>query len=157
MAQWGSELVRSENISPEAAGFTTRAAILFYPTPSNPEGNTDMYTKIDIAAGGANVQEMDLPLSSRRCSDGNGTLSYLFFSDEWVDIQRAKAICGKCSDARDCLQGALDREEPWGVWGGEELEMGRVVSVRRPRGRPPVKSASVTAIEEVPIPRHLVA
>ncbi len=31
-------------------------------------------------------------LSAQRCSDGNGTLSYLFFSEEFVDIQRAKAI-----------------------------------------------------------------
>ena len=116
-----------------------------------------MYTKIDIAAGGASVQEMDLPLSSRRCSDGNGTLSYLFFSEEWVDIQRAKAICSKCSNKDACLSGALEREEPWGVWGGEELDMGRVVGVRRPRGRPPVKTRPVTAVQEVPIPRHLVA
>lgn len=116
-----------------------------------------MYTKIDIAAGDSAVIDQALPLSSRRCSDGNGTLSYLFFSEEWVDVQRAKAICGKCADARDCLQGALEREEPWGVWGGEQLEMGRVVAVRRPRGRPAVKRTTVTPIEEVPIPRHLVA
>ena len=36
-------------------------------------------------------------LSAKRCSDGNGTLSYLFFSDEFVDIQRAKVICSRCS------------------------------------------------------------
>ena len=53
--------------------------------------------------------------------------------------------------------GALEREEPWGVWGGEQLETGRVVAVRRPRGRPPVKARPVTPVEEVPVPRHLVA
>ena len=116
-----------------------------------------MYTNITIESGSISTLEAPVAIASRRCSDGNGTLSYLFFSEEWVDVQRAKAICAKCSDAPDCLKGALEREEPWGVWGGEQLEMGRVVAVRRPRGRPPVKSTTVTQIEEVPIPRHLVA
>jgi hypothetical protein len=31
-------------------------------------------------------------LSAKRCADGNGTLTYLFFSEEHVDIARAKAI-----------------------------------------------------------------
>jgi hypothetical protein len=95
-----------------------------------------MYTKINTDMGGIALVEQPLVLSAKRCSDGNGTLSYLFFSEEWVDIQRAKAICSKCSNQSECLTGALDREEPWGVWGGEELDMGRVVGVRRPRGRP---------------------
>jgi len=42
----------------------------------------------------------ELVLSPLRCSDGNGTLSYLFFSEEYVDVQRAKAICAKCSLAK---------------------------------------------------------
>ena len=28
-----------------------------------------------------------------RCADGNGTLTPLFFSDDIIDIARAKAIC----------------------------------------------------------------
>ena len=96
-------------------------------------------------------------LSAQRCSDGNGTLSYLFFSEEFVDIQRAKAICSTCTSKVGCLSGALERSEPWGVWGGELLEEGRVCSTRRPRGRPVTKSLRVTAVQEVPIPAHLVA
>ena len=96
-------------------------------------------------------------LSAQRCSDGNGTLSYLFFSEEFVDIQRAKAICSTCTSKVDCLSGALERSEPWGVWGGELLEEGRVCSTKRPRGRPVTKSVRVTAVQEVPIPAHLVA
>ena len=38
------------------------------------------------------------------------------------------------SDA--CLAGALDRGEPWGVWGGEIFERGVVIPRKRPRGRP---------------------
>jgi WhiB family redox-sensing transcriptional regulator len=96
-------------------------------------------------------------LSAQRCSDGNGTLSYLFFSEEFVDIQRAKAICSTCTSKVGCLSGALERSEPWGVWGGELLEEGRVCATRRPRGRPVTKSLRVTAVQEVPIPAHLVA
>ena len=96
-------------------------------------------------------------LSAQRCSDGNGTLSYLFFSEEFVDIQRAKAICSTCTSKVRCLSGALERSEPWGVWGGELLEEGRVCSTKRPRGRPVTKSLRVTAVQEVPIPAHLVA
>jgi WhiB family redox-sensing transcriptional regulator len=96
-------------------------------------------------------------LSAQRCSDGNGTLSYLFFSEEFVDIQRAKAICSTCTSKVDCLSGALERSEPWGVWGGELLEEGRVCATKRPRGRPVTKSIRVTAVQEVPIPAHLVA
>jgi WhiB family redox-sensing transcriptional regulator len=96
-------------------------------------------------------------LSAQRCSDGNGTLSYLFFSEEFVDIQRAKAICSTCTSKVDCLSGALERSEPWGVWGGELLEEGRVCATKRPRGRPVTKSVRVTAVQEVPTPAHLVA
>jgi WhiB family redox-sensing transcriptional regulator len=56
-----------------------------------------------------------------------------------------------------CLSGALERNEPWGVWGGELLEEGRVCATKRPRGRPVTKSIRVTAVQEVPIPAHLVA
>ncbi len=35
-----------------------------------------------------------------------------------------------------CLDGALKRREPWGVWGGELLMSGAIVSRKRPRGRP---------------------
>jgi WhiB family redox-sensing transcriptional regulator len=35
-----------------------------------------------------------------------------------------------------CLAEALERAEPWGVWGGEILDRGSVVNRKRPRGRP---------------------
>lgn len=97
----------------------------------------------------------ELVLSPLRCSDGNGTLSYLFFSEEYVDVQRAKAICSKCSTRSECLASALERSEPWGVWGGELLEDGRICETKRPRGRPVTKSVAIQRVEEVPIPLHL--
>jgi len=72
-----------------------------------------------------------------RCADGNGTLTGLFFSDNVIDIARAKAMCALCPLRFECLQGALAREEPWGVWGGELLSGGRIVANKRPCGRPP--------------------
>jgi WhiB family redox-sensing transcriptional regulator len=36
----------------------------------------------------------------------------------------------------ECLAGAIDRHEPWGVWGGQLLVQGAVVARKRPRGRP---------------------
>lgn len=97
------------------------------------------------------------PRATARCADGNGTLTHLFFSDHALDTARAKAICGKCTLARTCLTGALDRGEPWGVWGGELVENGRVVAVRRPRGRPPKHPRPPTSVDEVPLPPHLLA
>ena len=96
-------------------------------------------------------------LSAMRCNDGNGTLSYLFFSDEFVDMARAKAICARCTTKSDCLTGALARNEPWGVWGGELIEEGRIRTTKRPRGRPVTKPHTVLTITEVPLPAHWVA
>jgi WhiB family transcriptional regulator, redox-sensing transcriptional regulator len=85
--------------------------------------------------------EIDESLAARapvaRCADGNGTMTGLFFSDHVVDIARAKAMCALCPLRLDCLAGALEREEPWGVWGGELLSGGRIVENKRPCGRPP--------------------
>jgi WhiB family redox-sensing transcriptional regulator len=94
--------------------------------------------------------------SYARCSDGNGTLAHLFFSDDQFDIARAKAICAKCGLADACLSDALDRAEPYGVWGGQLLVDGVVVAVKRGRGRPP-KNPRPLIVDEVPLPPHLVA
>lgn len=110
-----------------------------------------------LASTTALLDPRPLALSATRCSDGHGTLSYLFFSEEFVDIARAKAICAKCTTRDVCLTEALEREEPWGVWGGELLENGRIVVNKRPRGRPATRARQVAPIDEVPIPLHLVA
>ncbi len=76
-------------------------------------------------------------LPKARCADGNGTMTGLFFSDHVVDIERAKAMCSQCALATDCLAGALERQEPWGVWGGQLLLGGRISVSKQPCGRPP--------------------
>ena len=62
--------------------------------------------------------------------------SELWFADSPADIERAKGYCAGCPARLGCLTGALERREPWGVWGGEFFERGVVVPRKRPRGRP---------------------
>jgi WhiB family redox-sensing transcriptional regulator len=77
------------------------------------------------------------PAPVARCADGHGTMTGLFFSDHIADIARAKAMCQLCPLRASCLEGAIEREEPWGVWGGELLSGGRIIANKRPSGRPP--------------------
>jgi WhiB family redox-sensing transcriptional regulator len=60
----------------------------------------------------------------------------LWFSDSPAELELAKSLCGECPLRLECLAGAVERAEPWGVWGGEIFEHGRVVARKRPRGRP---------------------
>ncbi|MGV0993760.1 MAG: WhiB family transcriptional regulator [Candidatus Nanopelagicales bacterium] len=60
----------------------------------------------------------------------------LWFAEEPADLERAKSLCVGCPIRRQCLTAALDRAEPWGVWGGEILVSGAVLARKRPRGRP---------------------
>jgi WhiB family redox-sensing transcriptional regulator len=60
----------------------------------------------------------------------------LFFADSPADVEYAKSLCATCPARHDCLAGALERSEPWGVWGGEWFVQGVAVPRKRPRGRP---------------------
>jgi WhiB family redox-sensing transcriptional regulator len=60
----------------------------------------------------------------------------LFFAETPQDVEVAKALCLDCPVRAECLAGALDRREPWGVWGGELFLQGVVIPRKRPRGRP---------------------
>jgi WhiB family transcriptional regulator, redox-sensing transcriptional regulator len=60
----------------------------------------------------------------------------LFFAESPEDVEQAKAMCRGCRARIACLTGALERREPWGVWGGELLIRGAIVPRKRPRGRP---------------------
>ncbi|MHA6762786.1 WhiB family transcriptional regulator [Streptacidiphilus sp. PAMC 29251] len=60
----------------------------------------------------------------------------VFFAETPADVEYAKSLCGTCPVKESCLQGALERREPWGVWGGELFVQGVVVARKRPRGRP---------------------
>jgi len=60
----------------------------------------------------------------------------LWFAEAPADLELAKSYCRDCPVRRACLTGALERHEPWGVWGGEIFERGVVIPRKRPRGRP---------------------
>jgi WhiB family redox-sensing transcriptional regulator len=60
----------------------------------------------------------------------------LWFAESPSDVEVAKALCRGCPALSGCLSGALERQEPWGVWGGELFARGVIVAVKRPRGRP---------------------
>lgn len=72
--------------------------------------------------------ELDLPC---RAQDPE-----LFFAESPEDVEFAKAVCRDCPVRAECLASALERREPWGVWGGELVLGGVVVPRKRPRGRP---------------------
>lgn len=77
---------------------------------------------------GAPRAGFDLP-----CRSGDADL---WFAETPAQLERAKALCDACPIRAECLAGALRREEPWGVWGGEIFERGAVIPRKRPRGRP---------------------
>jgi WhiB family redox-sensing transcriptional regulator len=87
-----------------------------------------------------------------RCNDGAATLTSLFFSEDLIDIARAKAICSKCPVRAECLAEALERQEPCGVWGGQLLHNGRILAQKRKRGRPPKHPRPELEVDEVPLP-----
>ena len=60
----------------------------------------------------------------------------MWFAESPADVEFAKSLCRTCPAVRACLAGAIDRAEPWGVWGGELFIQGAIVARKRPRGRP---------------------
>ncbi len=78
---------------------------------------------------------IDWSIASCRAADG--VLAEKFFSERIDDITAAKALCAGCPLAEECLDGAVSRSEPWGVWGGELFWNGKILPYKRKRGRPP--------------------
>ena len=72
----------------------------------------------------------------------------LFFAESPADVEAAKELCQGCRIRVACLEGALERREPWGVWGGELLLRGAVVPRKRPRGRPRKADAELAKADE---------
>ena len=61
----------------------------------------------------------------------------LWFSEQPADLEQAKVHCRRCPVRGFCLSGAVERREPFGVWGGEIFDRGRVTAHKKARGRPP--------------------
>lgn len=95
-------------------------------TPRQLDG--DAVPDLGSLLGAAPRAGLDLP-----CRSGDADL---FFAESPAELERAKALCGACPIRAECLAGAVRRQEPWGVWGGEIFEHGAVIARKRPRGRP---------------------
>lgn len=97
----------------------------------------------------------DLVWSAALCRVGGSGLTNLFFSDELQDIAKAKSICAECPVIVECLEGAIERHEPWGVWGGQMFLNGRILATRRRKGRPPKVPRPEDQLPDLPVPEHL--
>jgi len=101
-------------------------------------GNIGQTSKVSVAdqfmaAGPDKVTAAALPVGlDLPCTED----PELFFAESPQDVELAKAMCRECRARIACLTGALERREPWGVWGGELLMRGAIVPRKRPRGRP---------------------
>ena len=103
--------------------------------PSTPQNTPNVYSLYDdpvIARNGPYplwlIAPYDLPC--------RGQDPDLWFAEAPAQLERAKGICRDCPVRLACLRGAIERQEPWGVWGGEIFVHGVVVARKRGRGRP---------------------
>lgn len=53
------------------------------------------------------------------CRDADPDLFFPPSEDDPVAEGKAKAICSSCMIRSRCLSDAIDRHEPYGVWGGK--------------------------------------
>ena len=105
--------------------------LITVPRPSEngePEVTVPMQWR-DAAVGAQDTTGLSLDLP---CTED----PELFFAESPQDVEQAKAMCRGCRARLACLAGAVERREPWGVWGGELLMRGAIVPGKRPRGRP---------------------
>ncbi|MDN5797058.1 MAG: WhiB family transcriptional regulator [Intrasporangium sp.] len=66
----------------------------------------------------------------------------LWFAQRPGELDLAKRLCQSCPLRAECLAAAIDRREPWGVWGGQIFVDGVVVARKRGPGRPPKTAAA---------------
>lgn len=96
--------------------------------PGWAEGESAKIGLSDVTGSYGNERAFTLP-----CHNSDPEL---FFSEKVDEISIAKSLCASCPVRKECLKGALSRQEPCGVWGGELFEAGRVIAQKRSAGRP---------------------
>lgn len=89
------------------------------------------------------------------CRDLESAFTGVFFSEDLHDVIQAKRICAECPVQLLCLEGAVARHEPWGVWGGQLFLNGRILTTKRRAGRPPKTPRPEDQLPEIPVPVHL--
>jgi WhiB family redox-sensing transcriptional regulator len=95
-------------------------------------GTTDVLAGLTGVPSGTGQESQALRTAELPCRDD----PELFFAESPEDVEFAKSLCGSCPARMVCLAGAMERAEPWGVWGGELFLHGEIVPRKRPRGRP---------------------
>jgi Transcription factor WhiB len=72
--------------------------------------------------------------AARRRVAAASVLSCRWFSHLPAELEQAKAHCRECARCIGrCLAGAVKRGAPCGVWGGEILHEGMIITRERPR------------------------
>lgn len=66
--------------------------------------------------------------SRSACLGHNPSLWYPTAADAWDE---PRAICRACPVSKECLDEAIERREPWGMWGGMNPEERRASERRR--------------------------
>jgi WhiB family redox-sensing transcriptional regulator len=110
------------------------------PGGAPPDSLSPLWTGVGDLLDAAPSAGLDLPCRSSDNPD-------LWFADTPADLERAKVLCLDCPVRAECLAGAMARQEPWGVWGGEIFERGAVIARKRPRGRPRKEDVAREAAE----------
>ena len=105
---------------------TALSTLELEPTPVDPLTLTDFDEAVKAVKATSGLKELP-------CHQVDPDL---WFAESPADVESAKALCGPCPLKTACLAGALERREPWGVWGGQLVLSGVVVPRKRPRGRP---------------------
>jgi len=84
-----------------------------------------------------------------------GVPTSAFFSEDLGEITLAKNTCAECPVMEECLEGAIRRREPWGVWGGQLFRNGHILTTKRRRGRPSKVPTPDDQLPVVPIPMRI--
>ena len=105
------------------------------------------------------VQDGEIPIiGPAACTQISGDRAArvrVFFSQDRKVIDQAKAICAGCPRRESCLEGALERREPWGVWGGELFRNGHVLTNRERRSRyQQVRAQPISPVNTLPVEPH---
>ena len=72
-------------------------------------------------------------LSDAQCAGIGPDAAKDFFSERLESVRKAQAICAECEVQEPCLEGALQRGEFAGVWGGQMFRAGAVIDPMRIR------------------------
>lgn len=126
------------------------AATVAVPTANTSGMSPSMSTAMPTTKSGEESWRADAA-----CGELSRNDAALFFSEVLSEVAAAKRICAECPVLAPCLEGAIARAEPCGVWGGQLFENGRVLMQKRRRGRPPKVARADDELPVVAVPVHL--